>query len=471
MPLTNAMYPSMRYRYIDYELSHPGSSYFGLSNAQRLSEIRVKYDPKAVFSTPAVEYLYPAPSDAAAGTGVEGLQLYVGSFSNSISRWWLSSSGVMTFIDTTESSMGNPSWMLLRHMDGDSGKRDFVYTVNQVKTYCPNHVRELSGVKAEIPMGAVSSYEILSDGSLKYINSVCSGGGSPNNAASAIIRDGTEIVYVANSCGTVSVLETDMSGFLIDIPLQIVVPSGEGSAALSCNSASFLHQVYVWSSRLYVVDRDLDAIHRFDLDPESGLLITSSRVTETMISGSGPRHMIIHPSGKYAFLVSEFANTMSVLSVSVDGSLTVLSITSMLRTDESSTDMSAGEVKLSNDGVFVYGSNRDNSDPNQNRSSIVVFIFNASTGELSLIQHISSEGIHPRHFDIFLLQDKNEVDRPFKSSWRSIMVVGNKDTDSLATFFVDKKDGTLTFTGNTVSTQPYHDEPVFVMQSPAFPLT
>jgi 6-phosphogluconolactonase (cycloisomerase 2 family) len=48
------------------------------------------------------------------------------------------------------------------------------------------------------------------------------------------------------------------------------------------------------------------------------------------------------------------------------------------------------------------------------------------------------------------------------SSKIALMVVANMNSDNLVSFNVDLSTGMLTFTGQVVSTQPYHDEPTFV---------
>ena len=59
---------------------------------------------------------------------------------------------------------------------------------------------------------------------------------------------------------------------------------------------------------------------------------------------------------------------------------------------------SAGEIQLSLNGKFLYVSNRDNSSPNQNRSSIAVFSISSQDGSLTHIQNADSGGMHPRYF-------------------------------------------------------------------------
>jgi 6-phosphogluconolactonase len=89
----------------------------------------------------------------------------------------------------------------------------------------------------------------------------------------------------------------------------------------------------------------------------------------------------------------------------------------------------SSELQLSSDGLFLYASNRDNSEPNLHRSSIAVFRVNARTGELAPIQFTSSLGDHPRHFDLFF--------------GGSLLVVANMNSDTVVSFTVDRASGLL----------------------------
>ena len=429
------------YRYIDYELAHPGASYFGASNAARLSEIARCRDPLGVLATPASSYLYPSESkDNAVDILPSDIDIYVGSFSDVISHWRLHSDGSLTFMQSVAAALRNPSWLVT----GAREEIKYMYAVNQVKDALPNQT---------IALGVVSSYSVLEDGSLRLINSVTSGGGSPNHAS---LSPSEEHIYVANSCGSVSVHAIDpATGAIEPVPLQIVPLNNVKEAVKNCESTSFLHQIYIRDANVYVVDRDRDIVTHYKRNPHSGLILTQYQDTVSFASGSGPRHLQFHPSGKFAFLISELANTITVLLVDGSGRLQPAEKYSTLREGEAAADMAAGEIQVSRDGRFVYGSNRDLSNPNLNRSSIVVFGFDAATAGLDILQHISSGGMHPRHFALF---DGAEQ----RTGWGAVMVVANKDSDSLVTFVADANDGCLRPTGYAVSTLPYHDQPVYV---------
>ena len=120
----------------------------------------------------------------------------------------------------------------------------------------------------------------------------------------------------------------------------------------------------------------------------------------------------------------------------------------------------SAEVIVSADGRFVYGSNRDNSSPNLNRSSIVSFAIDSSTPALRTLQHVSSGGEHPRHFTI--MYGDGQVDTGGDGAVH-VMLVANMNSDNIVEFYVDKRTGEMKPSGRVMSTQPYQHQPAFLL--------
>ncbi len=92
--------------------------------------------------------------------------------------------------------------------------------------------------------------------------------------------------------------------------------------------------------------------------------------------------------------------------------------------------MSTAEVLLHPSGKFLYGSNRGHD-------SLVVYGVDASTGKLTLLQHVPTGGKTPRAFNI--------------DPSGTFLVVGNQNSDTVAIFRIDPAKGKLTSTGQTIS--------------------
>jgi 6-phosphogluconolactonase len=157
-----------------------------------------------------------------------------------------------------------------------------------------------------------------------------------------------------------------------------------------------------------------------------------------MAPGSGPRHIALHTSTDYAYVINELDSTVTAATYQ-DGALAAFQTQSTLRTGESASGMACAEIVVAASGQYVYGSNRDLTS--QGRDSIVVFAVDEMTGTLRPIQHVWTGGQHPRHFELSPSQD--------------LLLVANKDGRNLVSFDVDATSGLLTMSSTLgVSFEP-----------------
>ncbi|WP_054958266.1 lactonase family protein [Paenibacillus dakarensis] len=177
---------------------------------------------------------------------------------------------------------------------------------------------------------------------------------------------------------------------------------------------------------VFVQDLGLDKILAYQINKADNALEFHG---ETMLeSGSGPRHLAFHPSGKYAYVINELNSTVTVFRYNKEGSLETIQTLSTLP-DDFAGESYCAEIAVSEDGQHVYGSNRGHD-------SIVVFAVEENSGELSAIQFISTEGGHPRHFSFM--------------PGGQFMMAANRDGNNLVLFTVNPENGLLHFTGKTV---------------------
>ncbi|RJX37696.1 lactonase family protein [Paenibacillus pinisoli] len=190
---------------------------------------------------------------------------------------------------------------------------------------------------------------------------------------------------------------------------------------------------------LLVQDLGLDVIAVYRLDAEEGKLVAHDTVK--LHGGAGPRHLTFHPSGKFAFVINELDSSITSLAYDAsEGKLEVLGTVSTLPADYTGENGTA-EIAISGDGRYLYGSNRGHD-------SIVVFGVNPENGSLSLIQHISSGGGHPRHFSL--------------TPNGQYLLAANRDANNIVTFRVDAEKGTLQATGyEAEATKPVCVIPVY----------
>jgi 6-phosphogluconolactonase len=175
-----------------------------------------------------------------------------------------------------------------------------------------------------------------------------------------------------------------------------------------------------------VADLGLDRIKVYELDQAQDKLVYRSEAV--MQPASGPRHMAFHPNGKWLYSINEVGSSLTAFNFDAEsGSLTELETLSTLPADFEGENTTA-EVAISQDGRFLYGSNRGHD-------SIVQFAIDAETGKLTLVEFVSSEGGHPRHFAI--TPDGEHL------------LAANRDSNNLVLFRIDRSSGKLTFTGHT----------------------
>ncbi|MWC27950.1 lactonase family protein [Paenibacillus sp. MMS18-CY102] len=187
---------------------------------------------------------------------------------------------------------------------------------------------------------------------------------------------------------------------------------------------------------LYVQDLGLDRIKIYEIDRTANEL---SLLDETQLHpGAGPRHLAFHPSIPYAYVINEVDSSVTVLAYEpASGDLAPIQTISTLPPEGFDGENTTAEITVSPDGRFVYGSNRGHD-------SIVVYSVDQATGKLSVVEIVSVEGGHPRHFAL--------------TPSGSHLIAANRDSNNLVIFRINRDNGRITYTGNSATVS----KPVFV---------
>lgn len=351
--------------------------------------------------------------------GVEGLSrplfaseqtLYVGTYTSGKSEgiyiYRLNmSTGQLSHLKTVKNVV-DPSYLTLNR------KKRLLYAVNEVSQF------------EGMPTGAVSSFSVEPNGAdLKYLNQKPSKGGSP----CYVTLDRTEnFVLLANyESGTVSVLPVKKDGSLGDT--ASVVQHAGSSINRDRQLGPHAHCIVLDRSNRYAfaVDLGIDKVMIYRFDSRSGTLTNHGEVQ--MKPGAGPRHLTFHPNNRYAYVINELDSTMTALTYdSKRGVLQSKQTVSTIPAGFSAPSYCA-DLHVSPSGRFLYGSNRGHD-------SIVVFAIDKRSGELSMIEHVSTGGKWPRNFTI--------------DPTGNFLLAANQRSDSVVTFHVDSKTGRLTPTGH-----------------------
>jgi 6-phosphogluconolactonase len=263
-------------------------------------------------------------------------------------------------------------------------------------------------------------------GMLRVINKVDSGGADAT--ALAFDAPSNTLFSAAHDSGDVTALPVRPDGGLESVVAdQKEVGSGpdrrQHSAAPHGLVVDLTHRY------LLVADFGADRVFVYKFNGAARTLIPAQIPFEALPAGSGPRHLVFHPNGRFFFLNTELtAELRSYRWDSKQGRMhLVQSIAGFPAT--SSSDKSGGDIALSRDGRFVYLSLRGGQD------SLVVYAVNSQTGAFREIQRLSAQGSSPWSIGI----DPT-------GQW---LLVTNQGSGSVVVFQVNQSTGKLTATGQS----------------------
>lgn len=139
-------------------------------------------------------------------------------------------------------------------------------------------------------------------------------------------------------------------------------------------------------------------------------------------TGSGPRFLFFAPDGCFAFLLTELSAEIFVFRWDKDSGR--LDDVGSIALDDQETphDRSAAAFAMSQDGLFLYASNR-------RTATLDVYAVNRRTGGLSVVRTIAAGGARPWSAELYP-----------GGHW---MVVANQATNSVRVFAVNPETGWL----------------------------
>jgi 6-phosphogluconolactonase len=280
----------------------------------------------------------------------------------------------------------------------------------------PNH-RSLYSVDDTSKSGAVRAFSIDAEaGSLTLLNTKGSGGSGPTHLS--VDKTGRFLLVANYNSGSVASLKIEDDGSLGEV-VSFVEQSGK-SASSKRQSSPHAHQILTALDNRFVLVPDLGTdkllVYQFD----GGALIESSSISSK--PGSGPRHVALHPGGRFVYLLTELKSTIMTLSYQErEGAL--VEIDTIAALPSSRVGCCAAEIAVHPSGLFLYSSHRGDD-------SVAMFSIEPSTGALTLLGHQKSGGRSPRNFSI--------------DPTGKYLLVANQSSGSLVVFMIDSQTGLLT---------------------------
>lgn len=191
------------------------------------------------------------------------------------------------------------------------------------------------------------------------------------------------------------------------------------------------HSAHFWKNRVFIPDLGENAIFQYRYSQKDLLEYESIIPLE---EGSGPRHMVIHEKLNIAYVSNELKS--SVVIAKLDPTelhkkkprFIPIQYVSTVPNDFLNTNY-VSEIKMSQDGRFLYVSNRGHD-------SIATYKIHPKSGELKLLDIISTGGKFPRHFAL--------------SPSGKFLLVANQDSNSVNVFHRSSQSGLLNKTKHRV---------------------
>ena len=297
----------------------------------------------------------------------------------------------------------NPSYVAIHPT------RRFLYAVNEVRNFAGEET------------GGVSAFSIKPASSeVNLLNAYSSCGQDPCYIS---IEHTGHFALVANYTGgnaaILPILEDGRLG-----PATDVVQHSGTSVHSERQTAPFVHSILPDPTNRFAIAADLgaDKLVIYQMDLKKGKLLKHEEVK--VRPGAGPRHLIFHPNGGYAYLINELNSTLIVYHYQSNaGSLEEIQTISTLPPDHKGENLCAD---LHICGKYLYASNRKHD-------SIAWYLIDEDTGRLSYQREISSGGKEPRGFAI--------------DPTGKFLLAAHERSDNIVIFKIDPKTGGLSRSG------------------------
>lgn len=341
------------------------------------------------------------------------------------------------------SAQSNEKFLLIGTYTSDSSDGIYVYKFNtvtgensrvsSVKTSNPSYLavspdnKYVYAVNEDAP-GSVTSF-VFNKPNNRLLQKNVQPSQGKHPCYITIDKTGKWVIVGNYSSGTLAVYPVNKDGSL-GAPTDSVQHEGSSVNTARQESAHVHSTVLNKNNKtLYVPDLGMDKVMLYNLDTKKGKLKPFSNPFVITEAGAGPRHLDIHPNGKFAYLMEELSGSISVYKIEKDGYLSLLQNISGLPRDFNG-DIGSADIHVSPDGKFLYCSNRGESN------TIGILSIDQSTGELTWVDAQSTLGKTPRNFSI--------------DPSGNFLLVANQNSDDIVIFKRDKETGLLTDTGKRI---------------------
>jgi 6-phosphogluconolactonase len=253
---------------------------------------------------------------------------------------------------------------------------------------------------------------------LTRINAQSSQGQHPCHMS--VNREGTFLFAVNYTGGSVCLYPIREDGSIEEMS-HFIQHEGNGPRADRQQSAH-PHSISIDPTNQWIIvpDLGLDTIFIYTLDTTTRKLIEHRQLK--VHPAAGPRHLTFHPTAPYVYVINELDSTITAFSWDASlGELISIQTISTLPADYKGISTCA-DIHITPDGKFLYGSNRGDD-------SIAAYRVDPLTGQLTLIEIVSTGGQTPRNFAL--------------SPDGKFLLAANQDSNNVVIFRIDQQEGRL----------------------------
>jgi len=276
---------------------------------------------------------------------------------------------------------------------------------------------------------AVSAFAVdAKSGKLTLLNQIPSLGEDP--CYLSFDKTGKYLLVANYSSGTIAVFPISADGRLGE-RTALVKDQGATGPNKERQDAPHAHWIETSPDNRFVLvaDLGLDEVLVYKFDAASGTLTPNEPAFARLKAGSGPRHAVVYPNGRFVFAVSELSSTATSFAYDVKkGTLKEIGTASTLPPGFSGRN-DVAEAAVHPNGKFLYVSNRGND-------SIAILSIDPGNRTLSPAGGIPTGGKEPRHF---------AIDPSGK-----YLLAENQFSNNIVVFKIDAATGGLTATGQVV---------------------
>ena len=297
----------------------------------------------------------------------------------------------------------NPTYLAL------SKTRPILYAVQGVPQY-----------GASDRYGAVAAYRITTD-TLTLINHRPVRATVPCHIA--LNPDETCLAFAEYTHAVAGVFDLAGDGALAETPPATVTHVGSGPDKSRQQKAHAHCATFTPDGRfLCITDLGSDRVVAYNMAERSNGLKPVDALAITCMGGAGPRHLIFHPNGKFAYLLHELDNTLTAFRFTGDAFVRLQTVTTV-PVDCTRAQSKASALKFSADARRLLASNRGHD-------SIATFDVDPDNGHIELLALSALAGSFPRDFAFV--------------PGEAFIVVGHETSNTVCTYAYDAASGRIT---------------------------